>query len=148
MPTTGSPISIRSQGSTVARIAAWSLAAAIVILSLVPPALRPDTSAPHSLEHLIIYAATGFAFGLGYTRRHDLLAVLLVIFSSCHRDCTIIRAGTACTPQRPHHRCCRSMYRISYVIAPSPSSCTHLMIFRSTGEVTSIRHFELYAAAG
>ena len=81
MPTTGSPISAGSQGSKAARIAAWSLAAAIVILSLVPPTLRPETSAPHSLEHFIIYAATGFAFGLGYKRRHDLLAILLVIFS-------------------------------------------------------------------
>ena len=81
MPTTGSPIGAGSQGSKAARIAAWSLAAAIVILSLVPPALRPETSAPHSLEHLIIYAATGFAFGLGYKGRHDLLAILLVIFS-------------------------------------------------------------------
>ena len=78
MPNAGSPVSIRSQGSKTARIAA---AAAIVILSLVPPALRPETSTPHSLEHLIIYAATGFAFGLGYKRRHDLLAILLVLFS-------------------------------------------------------------------
>jgi VanZ family protein len=82
MPTAGSPIGAGSQGSKAARIAAWSLAAAIVILSLVPPALRPETSTPHSLEHLIIYAATGFAFGLGYKRRHDLLAILLVLFSS------------------------------------------------------------------
>jgi VanZ family protein len=82
MPTTGSPLDAGSPGSKVARTAAWSLAAAIVILSLVPPALRPETSAPHSLEHLLIYAATGFAFGLGYKRRHDLLAVFLVISSS------------------------------------------------------------------
>jgi VanZ family protein len=82
MSTTPSPISVGSQGSKAARIAAWSLAAAIVILSLVPPTLRPETSAPHSLEHFTIYAATGFAFGLGYKRRHDLLAILLVIFSS------------------------------------------------------------------
>jgi VanZ family protein len=82
MPTTGSPIGAGTQGSKTARIAAWSLAAAIVILSLVPPAQTPETSAPHNLEHLIIYAATGFAFGLGYKRRLYLLAVLLVIFSS------------------------------------------------------------------
>jgi hypothetical protein len=82
MPTTGSPIGAGTQDSKTARIAAWSLAAAIVILSLVPPAMRPETSAPHNLEHLTIYAATGFAFGLGYKRRHYLLAVLLVIFSS------------------------------------------------------------------
>jgi VanZ family protein len=82
MPTTESPIGAGSQGSKVARIAAWSLAAAIVIMSLVPRALRPETSAPHGLEHFMIFAAAGFAFGLGYERRHDLLAILLVIFSS------------------------------------------------------------------
>jgi VanZ family protein len=82
MPTTDSPIGAGSQGSKAARIAAWSLPAAIVILSLVPRALRPETSAPHGLEHFIIFAAAGFAFGLGYERRHDLLAILLVIFSS------------------------------------------------------------------
>ena len=48
MPTTGSPINAGTQGSKAARIAAWSLAAAIVVLSLAPPALRPETSAPHS----------------------------------------------------------------------------------------------------
>ena len=73
--------SIRSQGSKTARIAAWLLTATIVILSLVPPSLRPETSAPHSVEHFTIYAATGFAFGLGYKHRHDLLAILLVIFT-------------------------------------------------------------------
>ena len=82
MQMTGSPISPGTQGSKAARIAAWSLAAAIVVLSLAPPALRPETIAPHGLEHLIIYAATGFAFGLGYKRKHGLLAILLVIFSS------------------------------------------------------------------
>jgi VanZ family protein len=81
MPTTGSPISRGSQGFKAARIAAWGLAAVIVILSLVPPTLRPETAAPHSLEHFLIFAATGCAFGLGYKRRHDLLAIFLIIFS-------------------------------------------------------------------
>jgi VanZ family protein len=65
----------------IARIAAWSLATAIVVLSVVPPGLRPETLAPHFLEHFAIYAATGLAFGLGYERQHGLLAILLVIFS-------------------------------------------------------------------
>jgi VanZ family protein len=82
MPTTGSPIGAGSQGSKAARIVAWNLAATIVILSLVPPALRPETGTPHNLEHFTICAATGFAFGLGYKRRRDLLAILLVIFVS------------------------------------------------------------------
>jgi hypothetical protein len=81
MPATASSISKGSQGSKAARIAAWILAALIVILSLVPPILRPETGAPHSLEHFTIFAVTGFAFGLDYTRRHDLVAILLVIFS-------------------------------------------------------------------
>jgi VanZ family protein len=81
MAATESPISAGSQGSKIARIAAWLLMAAIVSLSVVPPSLRPQTSAPHSVEHFTIFAAAGFAFGLGYKHRHDLLAVLLVIFS-------------------------------------------------------------------
>jgi VanZ family protein len=81
MPATQSPFSETSQGSKTARIAAWALAATIVILSLVPPSLRPETGTPHILEHFIIYAVTGFAFGLGFKRRHDLLAIFLVVFS-------------------------------------------------------------------
>jgi VanZ family protein len=80
MPTTEPPISAGSQGSKTARIGAWGLATATVILSLVPPSLRPETGVPHSVEHFTIYAATGFAFGLGYKYRRDLLAMLLVIF--------------------------------------------------------------------
>jgi VanZ family protein len=83
MPATEPPISAESQVSKLARIAAWVLTAAIIILSLVPPGLRPETSAPHSVEHLTIYAATGFAFGLGYKHRRDLMAILLVIFTGC-----------------------------------------------------------------
>ena len=60
MPATESPISAGSQGSKIARIAAWLLTAAIVILSLVAPSLRPETNAPHSVEHFTIYAAAGF----------------------------------------------------------------------------------------
>jgi VanZ family protein len=81
MPRPSSLIGAGSQALRAARIAAWILATAIVILSLVPPTLRPGTSAPHGLEHFIIYAATGFTFGLGYKRRYDLLAIFLVIFS-------------------------------------------------------------------
>lgn len=66
---------------TVARIAAWSLAAAIVVLSLVPPSLRPETGVPHKLEHFLIFAATGAAFGLGYDLGLVLLATQLVSFA-------------------------------------------------------------------
>jgi hypothetical protein len=86
MPTTELPITAGLQGSKTARISAWALAGAIVILSLVPPHLRPKTAAQHGLEHFTIFAATGFAFGLGYKRRHDLVAILLVMFSGAARN--------------------------------------------------------------
>lgn len=63
------------------RAVAWSLAAAIVLLSIVPPSLRPETVLPHGLEHLVIFFATGGAFGVGYQRNRLRLMVLLVIFS-------------------------------------------------------------------
>jgi VanZ family protein len=62
------------------RISAWLLAAAIVVLSLVPPDLRPVTNAPHALEHFVIFAATGLAFGIGYGPRYP-IAIALVIFA-------------------------------------------------------------------
>ena len=65
----------------VVRIVAWVLAAAILVLSLVPSVLRPETSIPHKLEHLLIFVATGVAFGIGYEARRGLLAIELVIFA-------------------------------------------------------------------
>jgi VanZ family protein len=66
--------------SKLARMIAWILAAAIVILSVVPRDFRPVTAAPHHVEHFIIYFVTGIAFGLGYVRNHYLLALLLLLF--------------------------------------------------------------------
>jgi len=74
-------MSFRPDITQAARIAGWSLAAAIVVLSVIPPALRPETAAPHNLEHFLIYWATGVAFGLGFKCRHGLLAILLLIFT-------------------------------------------------------------------
>jgi VanZ family protein len=64
----------------LARLGGWSLAAAIVVLSLVPATLRPETGLPHGFEHFAIYWATGFVFALGYSLT-PLLATFLVIFS-------------------------------------------------------------------
>jgi VanZ family protein len=65
-----------------ARIAAWLLFIAIVILSFVPVQLRPETPVPHKLEHLAIFFPTGVAFGYGYGRRPILLAAALVLFAA------------------------------------------------------------------
>lgn len=71
-----SPLLLRG----LARAFAWCFAGAIVILSLVPPALRPETGAPHDLEHFIPYFVTGVAFSLGYPRKTSLLAAYLIVF--------------------------------------------------------------------
>jgi VanZ family protein len=71
----------RRELTLAARIVGWSLAAAIVVLSVVPPAFRPVTAAPHGFEHFLIYWAAGLAFGLGYERKHGLLTILLLIFT-------------------------------------------------------------------
>jgi VanZ family protein len=71
------------------------LATAIVILSLVPSSLRPETGAPHGVEHFTIYTATGYVFGLGYKRGHDLLTILLVIFSGSIEVAQLFRVGRA-----------------------------------------------------
>jgi hypothetical protein len=65
-----------------ARIATWILVATIIVLSVVPPGLRPQTGAPHALEYLAIFSATGLAASLGYQRKHISLAILLVIFAA------------------------------------------------------------------
>jgi len=62
------------------RVASWLLLAAIVILSLVPPELRPRVSGLHALEHFVIFSATGLAFGLGYRPRYS-TAIALVLFA-------------------------------------------------------------------
>ena len=74
-------MALRPDLTQAARIVAWSLAAAIVVLSVVPPSFRPETVAPHNVEHFLIYWSTGLAFGLGYKRRLGLLAILLLIFT-------------------------------------------------------------------
>jgi VanZ family protein len=65
----------------IAKIASWTLAAAIIILSVVPPSLRPETGVPHEIEHFMMYAVTGFAFGVAYELRYATLAIFLVLFA-------------------------------------------------------------------
>jgi len=75
-----------------ARIIGWLLAAVIVVFSLVPPDLRPVTDAPQPLEHFVIFAATGLAFGLGYGPRYP-IAIALVIFAGAIEVAQLIVPG-------------------------------------------------------
>jgi VanZ family protein len=62
-----------------ARIVAWLLALAILVLSVVPARLRPGTGLPHDVEHFGIFVLTGFAFGLGYARRYSAIAIVIAM---------------------------------------------------------------------
>jgi hypothetical protein len=66
----------------VFQVVAWLLILAIVMLSLGPPSTRPVTGAGHNFEHLLIFVATGAAFGLGYPRRFLLLPIALLTFTA------------------------------------------------------------------
>jgi VanZ family protein len=65
---------------TLLRGLAWLLLAAIAVLSLVPPLLRPVTEMPHTFEHFGIFALCGWAYGTGYRSGHLFQAAALVVF--------------------------------------------------------------------
>ena len=69
-------------GRRIFRMIAWLCFAAITVLSLVSPSLRPVTFVPPSLEHAAIFALAGFAAGLGYPNRPAHHMGMLVVFAA------------------------------------------------------------------
>jgi VanZ like family len=67
--------------AAIARVITWVLGTVIVVLSLVPPGGRPETGAPHALEHFTIFWATGFAAGIGWQRKQTLVGFFLILFA-------------------------------------------------------------------
>jgi hypothetical protein len=63
------------------RVIAWSLIAAIVALSFVPPFIRPMTGTPHDLEHISIFVLAGSFFGVAYRFNHLYHAFGFVVFA-------------------------------------------------------------------
>src|SRR5258705_2597865 len=60
----------------IARIAAWLLVAAIVVMTLGPPTVRPVSGFNRSLEHVAGFALLGLAFALAYPSRRGLLGLI------------------------------------------------------------------------
>lgn len=65
-----------------ARIVAWLLLIVIVILTLVPPGLRPVPGLPHNVEHVAIFLLMGAAFGLAYRDHAWSLGVAGILFAA------------------------------------------------------------------
>jgi hypothetical protein len=72
----------------ISRVVAWLLLSAIVVLSLVPPSLRP------TIEHAAIFLATGISFGMAYLGREWLLSIGAIIF------CVVIEIAQLYVPGR------------------------------------------------
>jgi VanZ family protein len=64
----------------VAAWLAWAALSAIVVLTVVPPNLRPTTDAPHNVEHSAAFLITGLLFGLAYGGRELILTIGAVVF--------------------------------------------------------------------
>jgi VanZ family protein len=64
----------------LAQIGTWLLAAAIVMLSLVPPKLRPVTDIGHNYEHAAIFFMTGIAAAIGYRVDIRILCSVAIVF--------------------------------------------------------------------
>src|SRR5437899_1008704 len=79
----------------VFQIVAWTLIISIVVMTVVPPALRVVTSAPHVVEHAVIFLITGVAFGMGYKLRIGVVCVAAVVF------CAVLEVVQLGVPGRP-----------------------------------------------
>jgi VanZ family protein len=78
----------------IGRATAWFALAAIIVLSLVPPTVRPITFLPHKIEHAGIFLIDGVAFGIAYCGQEWLLSIGAVIF------CASIELGQLTIPGR------------------------------------------------
>jgi VanZ family protein len=66
--------------TTLLRLFAWSLAAAVTFATLGPASLRPHSHLGQDGEHALAFMLVGVAFGLAYAR-HRLLASVIAVLS-------------------------------------------------------------------
>jgi len=77
----------------IARIAAWLLVVAIVVMTLGPPTVRPVSGFNRSLEHVAAFALLGLAFGLAYPNRRILLALIGVAVAALMETLQLVVPG-------------------------------------------------------
>jgi VanZ family protein len=64
--------------TTLLRLFAWALAAAVAFATLGPPSFRPHSELSQNGEHALAFVLLGFAFGLAYTRNRWLTGIIAV----------------------------------------------------------------------
>ena len=65
--------------TTILRIFAWLLAAAVTFATLGPPRFRPHSDLGQDGEHALAFVLTGLAFGLAYPRHRLLTSAISVV---------------------------------------------------------------------
>jgi len=73
---------LRSAASSLTRLAAWLVVAGLVLLSVMPPAMRPVTSAPHELEHFMSFALAGALQYLAYSGQLARWLLITLLFTA------------------------------------------------------------------
>jgi VanZ family protein len=64
--------------TTILRLFAWLLAAAVTFATLGPPGFRPHSNLGQDGEHALAFVLVGLAFGLAY-KRHRLLTSVIAV---------------------------------------------------------------------
>ena len=67
--------------TTILRLVAWGLAAAIAFATIGPARLRPHLHLGQNGEHALAFVLLGLAFGLAHTRNRSLTATLVIAFT-------------------------------------------------------------------
>jgi VanZ family protein len=65
--------------TTILRIFAWLLAAAVTFATLGPPRFRPHSDLGQDGEHAFAFVLVGLAFGLAYPRQRLLTSAISVV---------------------------------------------------------------------
>lgn len=64
--------------TTLLRLVAWGLAAAVTFATLGPPRYRPHADLGQNGEHALAFVLVGLAFGLAHRRNRMLMALVAV----------------------------------------------------------------------
>jgi hypothetical protein len=78
----GPPRTFTPSLTTITRMVGWWLVTIIIVLTIVPPFLRPVTGTPRNFEHLTIFVLAGAALSVGYPRRELTLCIAAILFSA------------------------------------------------------------------
>jgi VanZ family protein len=73
------PVPMTTPITTLLRLFAWLLAAAVTFATLGPAAYRPHAAIAHDGEHVLAFVMIGLAFAVAYPRQRRLAAGLSVV---------------------------------------------------------------------